>query len=75
MTVACVTDPAAVMASIKKVSWADQVVQEEFSRLKEAVAADIRDGDKARAQSRIQAYRTGKRPSTPSWAQAKWPKT
>jgi LPS O-antigen subunit length determinant protein (WzzB/FepE family) len=56
MTVACVTDPAAVMASIKKVSWADQVVQEEFSRLKEAVAADIRDGDKARAQSRIQAY-------------------
>jgi Ca-activated chloride channel family protein len=57
MTVACVTDPAAVMASIKKVSWADQVVQEEFSRLKEAVAADIRDGDKARAQSRIQAYK------------------
>jgi Ca-activated chloride channel family protein len=56
MTVACVADPAAVIASIKKDSWADQVVQEEFSRLKEAVAADIRDGDKARAQSRIQAY-------------------
>lgn len=56
LTVACVPDPAAVLASIKKDSWADQVVQEEFSRLKEAVAADIRDGDKGRAQARIQEY-------------------
>ena len=56
LTVACVPDPAAVLASIKKDSWADQVVQEEFSRLKEAVAADIRDGDKTRAQTRIHEY-------------------
>jgi Ca-activated chloride channel family protein len=56
MRVACVADPAAVMASIKKASWADQVVQEEFSRLKEDVAADIRDGEKEQAQARIRAY-------------------
>ena len=56
LTVACVPDPTAVLASIKKDSWADQVVQEEFSRLKEEVAADIRDGDRTRAQARIHEY-------------------
>ena len=58
LTVACVPDPAAVMASIKKDVWADQVVQEEFNRLKEAVAADIRDGDRIRAHARIHEYET-----------------
>jgi len=58
LTVACVPDPAAVLASIKKNVWADQVVQEEFNRLKEAVAADIRDGDKIRAHARIHEYET-----------------
>jgi Ca-activated chloride channel family protein len=56
LTVACVKDPTSVVASIKKENWADQVVKEEFSRLKEAVAADIRDGNKAHAQQRIQDY-------------------
>ena len=56
LTVACVADTAAVMASIKKDSWENQVVQEEFSRLKEEVAGDIRSGDKDRAQARIQEY-------------------
>ena len=56
LTVACVPDPKAVLASIKKDSWADQVVQETFSRLKEEVAADIRDGDRTRAQARIEDY-------------------
>jgi len=56
LTVACVKDPASVVASIKKENWADQVVQEEFSRLKEAVAADIRDGNKTHAQQRIREY-------------------
>jgi Ca-activated chloride channel family protein len=56
LTVACVPDPTAVLASIKKDSWADQVVQEEFNRLKEEVAADIRDGDQTRAHVRIQEY-------------------
>lgn len=56
LSVACVADPAAAMASIKKDIWSDQVVREEFSRLKEAVAGDIRDGDKSRAQMRIREY-------------------
>lgn len=56
LAVACVPDPTAVLASIKKDSWADQVVQEDFSRLKEEVAADIRDGDKGRARERIREY-------------------
>jgi Ca-activated chloride channel homolog len=56
LTVACVTDPAAVLASIKKDAWAEQVVREEFSRLKEEVAGDIRDGDKERARARIGDY-------------------
>ena len=56
LTVACIKDPQAVVASIKKDRWADQVVQEEFSRLKEEVAADIRLGNQARAQQRIHAY-------------------
>ena len=56
LTVACVKDPEAVVASINKDRWADQVVQEDFGRLKEEVAADIRLGDKARAQRRIHEY-------------------
>jgi Ca-activated chloride channel family protein len=56
LTVACVKDPAAVVASINKDRWADQVVMEEFGRLKEEVAADIRAGEKERARQRIQAY-------------------
>ncbi len=56
LTVACVEDPKAVVASIDKDRWSDQVVQEEFSRLKEEVAADIRLGDHDRAQQRIREY-------------------
>ena len=56
LTVACVADATAAMASIKKEAWADQVVQEEFSRLKAAVAADIRNGDKTAAKEKIREY-------------------
>ena len=56
LTVACVNDPAAAMASINKGAWADQVLKDEFSQLKEAVAAEIRDGDKSAAQIRIREY-------------------
>ena len=58
LTVACVADAAAALASIKKETWARQVVQEEFSWLKEGVAADIRNGDAAGARKRIDAYTT-----------------
>ncbi len=56
MRVACVSDPTAVIASINRDAWEEQVVREDFSRLKEAVAADIRDGDAGRANARIHAY-------------------
>ena len=56
LTVACVADPAAALASINKDVWSDQVVKEEFSQLKEAVAKDIRDGDRAGARQRIREY-------------------
>lgn len=56
LTVACVSDPAAVVASIRKDAWAGQVVQEDFSRLKEEVAEDIRKGDRDGARARIEDY-------------------
>jgi Ca-activated chloride channel homolog len=56
LTVACVADPAVAMASINKVAWTDQVVKDEFSQLKEKVAADIRDGDKSAAKMHIREY-------------------
>jgi Ca-activated chloride channel family protein len=56
LTVACVADPAAAMASINKGVWSAKVVKNDFSQLKEAVARDIRDGDKSRAHLRIREY-------------------
>ncbi len=56
LTVACVADPTAAMASINRRAWTDQVVRDEFSRLKEAVADDIKNGDPSRAQTRIREY-------------------
>lgn len=59
-TVACVNDADDVMASIQKEVWRDQVVREDFSRLKEEVAADIREGQADRALKRIRTYRQEK---------------
>ena len=56
LTVACVADPAAAMASINKNVWTDRVVKDEFGQLKEKVAKDIRDGQQSRAQQRIRDY-------------------
>ena len=56
LTVACVADPAVAMGSINRDVWTDQVVKDEFSQLKAAVAKDISDGDKSRAQLRIREY-------------------
>ena len=60
-TVACVGDADDVMASIHKEAWGDQVVREDFGRLKEEVAADIKAGRAAEALGRIQAYRREKK--------------
>ena len=63
-----------MVASIKKENWADQVVQEEFSRLKEAVAADIRDGNKTHAQQRIRDYEARQSAIIRWWARKRWPR-
>ena len=61
LTLACVTDPKAVVASIDKAAWGDQVVKEDYNQLKEEVATDIRNGRKEAAISKISEYekRTG----------------
>ncbi len=59
-TIACVENPADVTASIHRDSWAAQVVQEDFGRLKAAVADAIREGDGEQARAHIEAYRKEK---------------
>ena len=59
-SVACVENPADVMASIHQESWAAQVVQEDFGRLKAAVADALREGNEEQARAHIEAYRKEK---------------
>jgi len=59
-SVACVENAEDVMASIRKDAWAGKVLQEDYGRLKEAVADAIRSGDEQRAMQRIQSYRQEK---------------
>jgi Ca-activated chloride channel homolog len=59
-SVACVENPDDVVASIRKDVWEEKVLQEDFGRLKEAVADAIRSGDEQRAMQRIQSYRQEK---------------
>jgi Ca-activated chloride channel family protein len=59
-TIACVPDAAEVWASIRKDSWGEKVVQEDFGRLKAAVADALREGDQAQALRHIEAYRQEK---------------
>jgi len=54
----CVKDPKAAIASIDKGIWEHKVIKEDFSRLKEAVAGDIRSGHKEEAVKKIDRYYT-----------------
>ena len=54
--IACVENPGEVRASIDKISWAEKVIQEDYNRLKQAVAGDIKAGEKQKALQRIQSY-------------------
>jgi Ca-activated chloride channel family protein len=54
--IACVENPEEVRASIDRMSWAEKVIQEDYNRLKQAVAADIKAGEKQKALQRIQSY-------------------
>jgi Ca-activated chloride channel family protein len=52
-----VTDPAAVLSSVRREAWAEKVLQEDYGRLKQEVADEIRRGDKDQALERIRRYR------------------
>ncbi|MDJ0828325.1 MAG: VWA domain-containing protein [Desulfobacterales bacterium] len=54
--IACIADPNAVRASIDKTEWESKVLQDDFNRLREEVAADIKAGKKEKALGRIQQY-------------------
>jgi Ca-activated chloride channel family protein len=54
--IACIKDPREVQASIDKASWTEKVIQEDYNRLKQEVAADIKAGKKQKALGRIHSY-------------------
>ena len=54
--IACVTDQREVQASIDKTAWTEKVVREDYNRLKQEVAADIKAGKKQKALGRINSY-------------------
>lgn len=55
--VACIPDAEKVAASIQKEAWEKKVLQDDYGRLKEQVASDIKSGDRKKALDRIDAYR------------------
>ncbi len=54
--IACVEDPDAALASVKKETWADKVITEDFNRLREEVAGEIKAGRPEAAMERIDSY-------------------
>ena len=54
--IACVKDQREVQASIDKTSWTEKVIREDYNRLKQEVAADIKAGKKQNALGRINSY-------------------
>jgi Ca-activated chloride channel family protein len=60
LEVTCVIDPREVMASIDREGWTEQVLKNDFNRLKEAVASDIRFGRREEALRRIGDYKASR---------------
>jgi Ca-activated chloride channel family protein len=60
LEVTCVVDPREVMASIDGQAWTEQVLNNDFNRLKEAVAGDIRSGRREEALRRIGDYKASR---------------
>jgi Ca-activated chloride channel family protein len=54
--IACVADRRKVFSSIDKTLWSDKVINEDFNRLKQEVAADMKSGKKQTAMKRIKKY-------------------
>jgi Ca-activated chloride channel family protein len=52
----CVEDKRAVIASIDKEVWSEQIVKEDFSKLKDTVANAVRSGQKKEALRAIEEY-------------------
>jgi len=56
LTIACVNDQKEVHSSIDKTSWSKKVINEDFNRLKQEVASDIKTGKKQEALKKIELY-------------------
>jgi hypothetical protein len=56
LILACLADQDAVLASIDRAGWGEQVIREDYSRLKDAVADAIRSGRKRQALTKIREY-------------------
>lgn len=55
-TIACVGEQRKVFSSIDKAGWSDKVINDDFNRLKQEVAADLKSGKKQKAKQRIETY-------------------
>ena len=56
LTVRCDENPEAVLGSIHKQAWEQKVLLEDYNRLREEVALDVKSGDKENAIRKIDAY-------------------
>jgi len=54
--IACVKDPNQVASSIDKSRWEEKVLTDDYNRLKQEVARDIKAGRPASAMTRIDSY-------------------
>jgi len=57
LMIACVNDQSKVFSSIDEKRWTEKVINEDFNRLKQEVAADLKSGAKRQAMDRIRNYR------------------
>jgi Ca-activated chloride channel family protein len=59
-TIACVKDKVEALSSVDKREWEQKVLQDDYNRLRENVARDIKTGRKEEALDRIEKYYTEK---------------
>jgi len=58
LQIACVKDKRAVLSSIKPKVWEKKVLQDDYNRLVEEVAAEVKRGNKQDALKKIDHYKT-----------------
>ena len=54
--IACVEDEREAISSIKKSEWEQQVMQDDYNKLRENVSKDIKEGKQEKALERIHSY-------------------